>query len=279
MGLVYSSLKKRSEYFIENLLHSAELTTIGEGQYGTIYTHPECPEIAVKIFKDTSHAAKEFEVLEKVAIEWDMYTHLWNHEPLVQITHPYVFHKVNDWCCIAMDRVCNVTLPVDAPVSRLKCGKSVHAFLGNPNHLSCNKNEGVYIGQRHLRKHDIDLVKVSKELGKFMGMVHYKLNLDGSEIELLIGKKYGSTEEVYVFVTDFGRMTEFDMDRAICSLHDTHYFPLEDGYMRFSCSDEEMSFHSKLATAFHKSYLETAKQFNSYDNALKVLRGSLICSI
>jgi|GEM_PF-6580917 len=270
MGNEYSL----SENDIISMMISPDLSPIGAGGYGKVYTHPAHHNLAIKKSKDEGLCkdwSNEYNIQKEIASYNDLPVGFFSKHSII-VVNPHAFVMVNNTCFLVMDRVCPLGSSSSKEISNIQ-GKSVHALLGSPSHFMDNKDRGIFLGRKQLNAYLNNLTKIIKELGSFMAYVHYKLGYDANDIEVIIGKDC-LKNEINLYILDFGMVGNFTVNGAVSSLSDMEYFPYPvDERMKTSLkmSDEDAEENNKLYDIFKKEYLLTAEKYGKLKEGTMVI--------
>ncbi len=231
-----------------------------------MFTHPDHLSTAIKQSKSLESCIdwkKEFEIQKNVAELFN--TSFPNSVVHVVEVDQFLYYSGN--CYISMERIC--PLKGDPVHISLLNGSSTHALMGNPRGIEKYPGgRGIGVGRDIISKY-INLERAALDLGEFIAYIHFALELDGSDLEYIIGPKC-SSGTVKINVLDFGMVDKFSIDKAVDSMIDIPYFPI-GGYCEFvKCIPQEAKDESRLAKIFWTSYINTASLYGKKAVAEKI---------
>jgi len=200
--------EQEPEFPISALLDDPGTFRIGKGTEGSVYSNNEAQHLAFK----RSH-------LRSVQDKWDMefgmqreVCELLSDYPKVTeyIDVPNVFsheqHERHSY--IIMERV--------QPcwnVSQKFGGQAVHAYLTENEYCSDLSCVGLAVGRKIVER-IVDIEETIKALGKFLALLHYRLNFDAHDVEYILGTTVGS-DKVKLYAIDFGKMSRAKRHRDL----------------------------------------------------------------
>ena len=252
------SLKLGSyENTVLNMLGSPFRQILGVGGYGTVITTEEYPDLALKISHDinTCYLWNNEYNLQKLIYE------TYNSKgKSVRVVKPLEFAYIEgDRCYILMQRVC-------PPFGDI----AIHALLGEIDRDDTDKERGRFVGQKFLKKY-VDLERVAVDLGIFLATVHFKLKLNGRDLEYILGQRCGTDKKHWISVIDFGMVTEYSKEGAISSIDAMFYFPLRSTCEFYECTTEQTKYNAILSELFATSYIDEAGQYGMGKEAAEII--------
>lgn len=241
-----------------SMLGSPFRTVLGSGGFGTVMTTKEHSNLALKISHDTNVCPEwthEYTVQQRIYENYD------SKGKAVRVVKPLQFATIEGGrCYILMQRVCS---PEDDTVA-------IHALLGEIDRDDTHAKRGRFVGQEFLKKY-IDLERVAVDLGIFLATVHFKLGLDGGDLEYILGKRCGADKKYWINVIDFGLVQEYDLNRAVSSIDAVPYFPLLSTCEYYDCTPEQDEYNKKLSELFAATYISEAEKVGMGDDAVAII--------
>lgn len=174
---------------------------IGQGTHGTIYTHKHNKGQVIKVFKNDHTREKCNEIKEnEFDIQRKVYNEVKKIESKIIIPKVYRFILENEDCYYNMDRI----FPIDGKLI------IVDMYHDNTDQIFSHSNYG------RIQSYDKidftgcnieDSLELSFEIGKLFSYLHYVLQYDGYDCELIVGKTHNG--ENRVFLVDFDKVSSF----------------------------------------------------------------------
>lgn len=190
---------------ISPILSSLLGDVIGQGTHGIIYIHKKYPEQVIKVFRNEDRGMKCNEIKEnEFDIQKKFYNELKKTDCKIIIPNVYDFVLEKHNCYYEMERI----LPTDS-------GKIiiVDMYSDNINKVFSHSNIGKIKSYNFLdfSNSKIDnVVELSFEIGKLFSFLHYVLQYDGYDCELIMGNNYKNETEFYFI--DFDKVSSFQFD-------------------------------------------------------------------
>lgn len=238
------------------MLGSPNRVSLGSGGFGTVITTEEDPHLALKISKDVNVCFKwknEYKTQKSVYDGYD------SKGKAVRVVEPLKFAYIEEnRCYILMQRVC----PPNGFDERI----AIHALTGDIDKDELDVKRGRFVGQEFLKDY-IDLERVAVDLGKFLATVHFKLGLDGQDLEYILGRRCGKDLKPWINVIDFGYVGKYNREDAVLSIDALPYFPLSYACKYVDCTSEQHAYNALLSNLFSTSYISEAKKYNKGDEA------------
>nr|QBK92059.1 MAG: hypothetical protein LCPAC304_04060 [Pithovirus LCPAC304] len=241
-----------------SMLGSPFRTVLGAGGFGTVITTDDYPDLALKISHDMDVCpewTQEYDVKNMIYENYD------SRGRTVRVVRPLQFAYIEGRrCYILMRRVCS---PENSTVA-------MHALLGEIDYDQTHGKRGRFVGQQFLGRY-LDLEAVAVDLGVFLGTVHFRLGLDGNDLEYILGKRCGVDEKDRINVIDFGMVRDFTIKGAQSSIDAMPYFPLHSTCEYYDCTVEQTDFNARISELFAESYISEAEQYGKGDEAAEIL--------
>jgi len=245
------------ENTILNMLGSPFRSILGAGGYGTVITTEEYPNLALKISHEIDICpswGKEYNIQKRIYTAYD------STGKSVRVVEPLEFAYIEgDRCYILMQRVC-------APIGDV----AIHALLGEINRDDVDEKRGRFVGQEFLKGY-VDLERVAVDLGIFLATVHFKLQLDGKDLEYILGKRCGTDKKYWINVIDFGMVADYTKEGAIASIDTVFYFPLRSTCDYYKCTPEQTKYNKVLSALFAHSYIFEADKYGMAEEAAEII--------
>ena len=183
--------------------------TIGRGGHGEVYYFSKKPNIAYKqthyLCKDLK---KEYNNWNKSYQKYIVYTSKKKHlRNIARILRPSNWSENNSGCVFQL-----------AKVTPIKGLYTWQAYIGDVDHPNLdyvekrnNTIRGRYMGPEVLSKY-FDVEELAYAAGILIGIVHYGAKLDGTDVELVLGKT-GTNGGAKMYLIDFDQTSSWaDLD-------------------------------------------------------------------
>lgn len=244
-----------------SILGSPFRTSLGSGGFGTVITTDDYPDYALKISHGLNVCPEwkhEYNIQHRIYDGYD------STRKSVRVVKPLQFANIEGGrCYILMQRVCS---PEDKDNIT-----AVHTLLGEIYKDETHGKRGRFVGQEFLKDY-IDLERVAVDLGIFIATVHFKLGLDGLDLEYILGKRCGAGDKKYwINVIDFGMVGPYDLQRAVGSIESVPYFPLLSTCEYYDCTPEQVEYNRKLSELFANAYISEAEKYGMGDDAVTII--------
>lgn len=258
----------KAKEFIENVMTDTTLIPLGKGGSGSVYAAGNFPDYAVKISHSRDVCAewkREYEIQIEAFNNW--------HGKYLAVPRPITFVTIANTCYLVMERIC--PLRGDSENFTDMYGKTAQALFGEPEELkivSGQEGRGVFVGRNILNRYfsSDQMTAICAELGRFMAMMHYKLNLNALDLEVVAGPRCGVTK-LKAYILDFGMVKQFNESEAVLSINAVNYFPLKDFCDYATCTDNQKAEQLHLADVFNEAYLKEASLHGKQDMAERIL--------
>jgi len=192
---------------------------IGQGSHGTIFILEDDPEFVVKIFQNRSMRRESLckkiierynNVCDEVSMEYTMQEIIregFKKHPIFPIYVPKAsnFETVQTECFYKMERIYPLSryeelLLPDMTVARFSSPRS-------------NKNLGRTMGYEEISEIlDISPQQLAGLIGQMFHILHFELNVDGYDCELILGRTSEHDETPKLFLIDFDKVNCFVFD-------------------------------------------------------------------
>jgi hypothetical protein len=177
---------------------------IGQGTHGTIYTHKHINGHVIKVFKNDHTREKCNEIKEN---EFDIQKRIYNEvkKTDIKIIIPKVYRFIleGDDCYYNMDRI----FPIDGKII------IVDMYNDDIEQNFSHSNYGLLQSYNRIDFVDCDIKDASElsfEIGKMFSYLHFVLQYDGYDCELIVGKT--EDDKKRVFLVDFDKVSRFKFD-------------------------------------------------------------------
>jgi len=104
-----------------------------------------------------------------------------------------------------------------------------------------------------------------------LATVHFKLQLDGKDLEYILGKRCGTDKKYWINVIDFGMVADYTKEGAIASIDTVFYFPLRSTCDYYKCNPEQIKYNKVLSALFAHSYIFEADKYGMAEEAAEII--------
>jgi len=273
------------------VFYSPQSVTLGQGGFGVVKALAESSDsgedtdMSVYAFKFSTGGTVENRI--KLCSDWgeeyNIHARVWDawggRGGILRVPEPIAFNDdLAGTCFIVMDRICS-------PYSKGKLvpgvlNPAVHVLMGELSSMEDRGARGMMMGREQLRRF-LDLEACSREMGEFLAVIHFELDMDGSDLEFILGTKCGNGEGIGVYVIDYGMVKSFDIGRASWAIQAVPYFPTGDACNPAffdnggACTAEQLNEDETLSTVFWNAYTSHAESLGRLQDALAVREESV----
>jgi len=202
-------LRKKTKRTTKKMIKGGKLKTIideiiGQGTHGTIYTHKYNKGLVIKVFKNEHRGEKCIEIKEnEFDIQKKIYNGVKKTDCKIIIPSVYRFILEREDCYYNMDRI----FPIDGKII------IVDMYQDDIEQNFSHSKYGITQSYNKIDFTDCDIenpMELSFEIGKMFSYLHFVLQYDGYDCELIVGKTHD--DEKRVFLVDFDKVSSFVFD-------------------------------------------------------------------
>jgi hypothetical protein len=185
---------------------------IGQGTHGTIYNLKNDNTLVAKVFQNRKRAcavslctkiqANNCEICDELNYEYIIQNIInscfKDYDLNIIVPNAYKFEKVGTLCYYIMDKIFYledkilfINMTDSDTIKKTNIGNEIGY------EIACN-----YL--------DLSPQKLAYEIGSMFSLLHFKLNLDGYDCELIIGQNKINTEKPQLYFIDFDKVSCFE---------------------------------------------------------------------
>lgn len=208
---------------------------IGHGAYGHVHIDNSNPSLCIKMSNkqnDLNHCRKWSNEYKKIKTLLSKLKDNTDYKKLdfVRIVKPTEFLESDTLCYMKMQRIFRAKK--DDVNDDYKNDRMIQPLLGDKNTYYDHKGRGLYMGLKYIKDYmeENDLLKACEQLGIMMGLIHYVGRCNGFDIEVFLGREYGTRKNRF-YIADFDMTSTIEnynpkeIQEMYCSLNDASYFP------------------------------------------------------
>ena len=236
---------------MDRFFTNGQIHEIGRGGQGIILANDDYPEYVIKESHVMGRCGMwniEYKTLK------DINTKFSGACPEVDVIKVHDFRVDGDKCFMLLDRIYRPDNTI---------GPAIQAYFGAADIQLLNKARGLYLGLKQLSKYltESQIIEIVHCLGLTLSYLHYEIKYDATDVEYVLGHKYGETKnKIYMLDFDLVRPIEqYDKNTIMTltrSLNSESYFPIPD---------------TPYYDVFEKAYLRQAEELGHLNIAEKVI--------
>jgi hypothetical protein len=186
---------------IQKMIYTAGNLKIGQGTHGIIYVDIDNPYLVTKSYKyDKTFCANLLDEYKIQQMIQKSYT-----DQFIRIPKCCCYKITNDKCQYKMERI--------FPLKDKSYYAIVNINLPNVCRKFSHSNYGYEIGYNVLAtNYNVNVNKLSYEIGKMFSYLHYELHIDGYDCELLYGRTSEHHDESEFFLIDYDKVQHLVYD-------------------------------------------------------------------
>lgn len=192
---LFRTNKRKTRKRIQKMIYTAGNTKIGQGTHGNIYVDIDNPTLVTKSYNyDKTFCANLLDEYKIQKIIQKSYT-----DQFIRIPRCCCYTITNDTCQYKMERI--------FPLKDKSYYAIVNMNLPNVFRKFSHSNYGYEIGYNVLAtNYNVNVNKLSYEIGKMFSYLHYVLHIDGYDCELLYGRTSEYHAESEFFLIDYDKV-------------------------------------------------------------------------